>query len=304
MLTTIRGRLFVMVCAALAAGAAITAAQQRGQAPAAPQQQGWAVRASLSSPSARLYNNAKQKLLDGKQIFTYTISRLDVKLYCEVAQHYDYIWFEMQHSTMSYRDVEEMIAACPRPPATPVIRVPDEFESSIQKATDIGALGIVVPTVDTVEKAIASAKFARYPPQGRRSMGAGQATAIWGANGVNYRDTINDNMLVIVQIETPVGVANAYDIAMVPGVDVLLGSNGDMTNFSGLQPDHPEYQNYFTKIHDATLKAGKFLGAVTATYAKAGPPGVGRADFADWRLFYNGPAFDGYQPPRAGPARK
>jgi 2-keto-3-deoxy-L-rhamnonate aldolase RhmA len=36
-----------------------------------------------------------------------------------------------------------------------------------------------------------------------------------------------------VQIETPVGVANAYDIAMVPGVDVLLGSNGDMANFSG-----------------------------------------------------------------------
>ena len=83
---------------------------------------------------------------------------------------------------------------------------------------------------------------------------------------------------------------------------VVLGSNGDMTNFSGLQPDHPEYQNYFTKIHDATLRAGKFLGAVTATYAKAGPPGVGRADFADWRLFYNGPSFDGYQPPRAGPA--
>ena len=52
-------------------------------------------------------------------------------------------------------------------------------------------------------------------------------------------------MLVIVQIETPVGVANAYDIAMVPGVDVLLGSNGDMTNFSGLQPEHPEYQGVF-----------------------------------------------------------
>ena len=56
------------------------------------------MRASMSNPSAKLYNNAKQKLLDGKQIFTYTISRLDVKLYCEVAQHYDYIWFEMQHT--------------------------------------------------------------------------------------------------------------------------------------------------------------------------------------------------------------
>ena len=146
-----------------------------------------------------------------------------MKLYCEVAQHYDYIWFEMQHSTMSYRDVEEMIAACPRPVATPIIRVPDEFESSIQKATDIGALGIVVPTVDTVGEGDAAARFARFPPEGRRSQGAGQAAAIWGVNGVNYRETINDNMLVIVQIETPVGVANAYDIAMVPGVDVVLG---------------------------------------------------------------------------------
>jgi len=210
------------------------------------------------------------------------------------------VWFEMQHSTMSFRDVEEMIAACPRPVATPVIRVPDALESNIQKATDIGALGIVVPTVDTVEKAIDAARYARYPPDGRRSMGAGQAGSLWGVNGVNYRQTINDNMLVIVQIETPVGVSNAYNIAMVPGVDVLLGSNGDMTNFSGLPATDPEYQGLFTKIHDATLKAGKFLGAVTATYAKAGPPGTGRPDFADWRLFYDGPSFDGYQPPRQG----
>lgn len=273
---------------------------QRGAGPGSGQSQGWAVRASLNNPNAKLYNNAKQKLLDGKQVFTFTISKLDVKLYCEVAQHYDYIWFEMQHSTMSFRDVEEMLAACPRPIATPVIRVPDETESSIQKATDIGALGIVVPTVDTPEKAMAAARWSRYPPQGRRSMGGGQAGSMWGVGGVNYRETINDNMLVIVQIETPVGVANAHEIARVPGVDVLLGSNGDMTNFSGLQPDHAEYQGYFTKIHDATLAAGKFLGAVTATYAKAGPPGVGRPDFADWRLFYNGPSFDGYQPPRAG----
>ena len=208
-----RLRLGAGLCAALALPAVCTQAQH-GTAQGTPPAQGWAVRASLSHPSAKLYNTAKQKLLDGKQIFTYTISRLDVRLYCEVAQHYDYIWFEMQHSTMSYRDVEEMIAACPRPIATPVIRVPDEFESNIQKATDIGALGIVVPTVDTVEKAMAAAKFARYPPQGRRSMGAGQAGSIWGVNGVNYRETINDNMLVIVQIETPVGVANAYDIAM------------------------------------------------------------------------------------------
>ena len=102
-------------------------------------------------------------------------------------------------------------------------------------------------------------------------------------------------MLVIVQIETPVGVANAYDIAMVPGVDVLLGSNGDMTNFSGLRPDHPEYQNFFTKSRDADRsRPASFSAPFAATYAKAGPPGVGRAKLADWRLFYNGPSFNSY----------
>ena len=135
---------------------------------------------------------------------------------------------------------------------------------------------------------------------GRRSQGAGQARSIWGVNGINYRKTINDNMLVIEQIETPVGVSNAFSIASVHGVDVILGSNGDMPNFSGLEPSSPEYQMYFTRIHDATLKAGKFLGAVPATYGKPGPPGVGRPDAVDWRFFYNGPSFDGYQPPRTG----
>ena len=142
------------------------------------QPQGWAVRASLNDPSAKLYNNVKQKLLDGKQVACFTISKLDVKLYCEVAQHYDYIWFEMQHSTLSFRDVEEMIAACPRPVATPVIRLPDASEGNIQKATDIGALGIDIPTVDTPEMAMQAARYARFPPEGRRSQGGGQAAAM------------------------------------------------------------------------------------------------------------------------------
>ena len=260
-------------------------------------QQGWAVRASLDNPNAKMYNTAKQKLFDGKQIYGYTISKLNPKLYCEVAPHWDFIWFEMQHSTMSYRDVEEMIAACPRV-GIPILRVPDEFESTLQKAGDIGLLGVVIPTVDTVEKAMAAARYARFPPVGRRSTGTGQARSIWEVNGINYRQTLNDNMLVIAQIETPVGVSNALPIAMVPGIDVILASTGDMSNFSGLEAKDPEYQTLITRIHDATLKAGKFLGAVPASYGKPGPPGVGRTDHADWRFFYNGPSFDGYQPPK------
>ena len=105
---------------------------------------------------AKLYNTAKQKLLDGKQIFSVTISKPDVAAYCEAAKHYDYTWFEMQHSTLTWADIEKMVAACPHVAATPMVRIQDELESSIQHATDIGLLGIIMPTVDTVEKAEAA----------------------------------------------------------------------------------------------------------------------------------------------------
>ncbi len=257
----------------------------------AQREQGWAVRESLENPGVPLYNTAKQKLLDGEQLFTYTIATPDPDLYCEVAPHYDYIFLEMQHSTLSWADVEEMIAACPRV-GVPMVRLPDVLEGSIQKATDIGALGVIGPTINSVEQAMSLASFARFPPEGLRSAGRNQAARIWGIDGISYRQTYNDNVLVVAQIETPVAVENAYRIARVPGIDVLWASNGDLGNFSGLSSDSPEWHAMFDKVKDAAFRAGKFVGSTSANYA------LGRPDAADWRFFYNGPSFDGYQPGR------
>jgi 2-keto-3-deoxy-L-rhamnonate aldolase RhmA len=143
----------------------------------------------------------------------------------------------------------------------PFIRVPDATESDIQKATDIGALGIIVPTVDTVEKAQAAVKWARYPTQGRRSMGGGQYKGLYGQD---YRQTANDNMVVVIMIETPIGVANAEKIAAVPGIDVIFAASGDLGNFSGHKQGEPEYEALVTRIHDVTLKAGIKLGGPQA----------------------------------------
>jgi 2-keto-3-deoxy-L-rhamnonate aldolase RhmA len=259
--------------------------------------QGWAVRDYLKSINAQmpLWNKAKQKLLDGKQIYSHTISRLDVEGYCQAAPHYDYTFFEMQHSTMSFADIEKMIAACPRV-GVPVIRVANEFEDTIQKAVDIGAIGIFVPTVDTVEKAESVARYARFPPLGRRSAGANQAASIWGVDGINFRQTVNPNMLLVMMIETPTGVANAYDIARIPGVDALIVANSDLGNFSGFRSGSPQYEALVTQIKESALTAGKFIGAVTGAYSTQG--GVpGRTDWADFRMNYSGPAFDGWKPP-------
>src|ERR1700730_420446 len=64
--------------------------------------EGWMVKSYLDPKHLPLYNTAKQHLLDQKQVTSYSIGRLDPELYCEVRKHFDYIWFEMQHSTMTW----------------------------------------------------------------------------------------------------------------------------------------------------------------------------------------------------------
>src|SRR5260370_40459184 len=140
-----------------------------------------AMTAIASTAQGRMYNTAKQKLKEGKQLVGVTISSPDPNIYCALANAgYDYVWIEMQHSPLTYGDVAKMIWACRGASAMPFIRVPDATEIDIQTATAIGALGIIVPTVDTVETAQAAVKWSKYPPQGRRSQGSCPYGALWG----------------------------------------------------------------------------------------------------------------------------
>src|SRR3982075_3206563 len=186
--------------------------------------------------------------MNGQQIVGVTISSPDPNIYCAAANAgFDYTWIEMQHSPLTYSDVAKMIYACRGASAVPFIRVPDATESEIQKATDIGAVGIIVPTVDTVEKAQNAVKWSRYPPLGRRSQGNGQYGPLYGAD---YRQTANDNMVVVIMIETPIGVENAEKIASIPGIDVIFAASTDLGNFSGHKQGEKEYESLVTKIHD------------------------------------------------------
>ena len=231
-------------------------------APVAQAQQG------RTAAPVKIYNTAKKKLMEGKQIVGVTISSPDPNIYCAAANSgFDYTWIEMQHSPLTYSDVAKLIWACRGASAMPFIRVPDATEGDIQKATDIGALGIIVPTVDTVEKAQAAVKWSKYPPLGRRSQGGGQYGALWGSD---YRQTINDNMVVVIMIETPLGVANAKEIAAVPGIDVIFAASTDLGNFSGTRQGDPKYEAMVTTIHDTTLNAGLRLGGPLAWKARPG----------------------------------
>jgi 2-keto-3-deoxy-L-rhamnonate aldolase RhmA len=213
--------------------------------------------------NAKVWNPVKLKMLAGEKVTGGTnFSSTDPATYCAFANAgYDFIWMEMQHDQRDWNQVAKMWATCPYAKAVPGVRVAYADEREIQRATDAGALVVVVPTVDTVEEAIAARNWTYFPPLGRRSNGGGQAFggAMWGGVPGGYRATFNDNVVLILMIETLEGVKNAAEIAKVPGVTALFAASGDLGNFSGYAQGSPDYERLINAVHDAAIGAGKRL---------------------------------------------
>jgi 2-keto-3-deoxy-L-rhamnonate aldolase RhmA len=210
----------------------------------------------------RIFNTVKTKLAEGQPVIGGTVATSDPEIYCAMANAgFDFIWIEMQHSPISYQDAARMIWACRDAPAIPFVRVPAATEGDIQKATDIGALGIIVPMVDEVQKARDAVTYAHYPPLGKRSQGGGQYRALWGND---YRAAANENVMVVAMIESPAGVEIASEIAAVDGVDVVFAASSDLGSFTGLRQGDPDYEALVTTIRDETLAAGLTLGGPLA----------------------------------------
>jgi 2-keto-3-deoxy-L-rhamnonate aldolase RhmA len=220
----------------------------------------WKYGPAFTPPSGtRLWNPVKLKMLDGGKVTGGTLfSATDPATYCAMANAgYDFIWTEMQHDQHDWQAVARMWRTCPHAKAVPGVRVAYADEREIQHALDAGALVIVVPTVDTVAEAIEARDWTYFPPLGRRSAGGGQAfdAAMWGGVPGGYRNTINDNIVLILMIETLEGLKNADEIGKVPGVTALFAASGDLGNFSGFRQGTPDYERAINIVHDAAVKA-------------------------------------------------
>jgi 2-keto-3-deoxy-L-rhamnonate aldolase RhmA len=208
----------------------------------------------------KIWNPVKLKMMAGQKVTGGTLfASNDASTYCAFANAgYDFVWTEMQHDAHNWKEVANMWRACPHAKAVPGVRVAYTDEREEQHALDAGALVLVVPTVDSVEEATAARVWAYFPPLGKRSNGGGQAfdPAVWGGVPGGYRQTINDNLVLILMIETLEGLKNAEAIAKIPGVTAVFAASGDLGNFSGYRQGDPDYERAINIVHDAALKAG------------------------------------------------
>ena len=220
----------------------------------------WKYGPAFNPPAgARIWNPVKLKLMQGGKVTGGTLfSATDPATYCAMANAgYDFIWTEMQHNDRDWQAAARMWRTCPHAKAVPGVRVAYADEREIQHALDNGALVVVVPTIDTVAEAIEARNWTYFPPLGRRSAGGGQAfdVAMWGAVPGGYRNAINDNVVLILMIETLEGLKNADEIAKVPGVSAVFAASGDLGNFSGFRQGTPDYERAINIVHDAAVKA-------------------------------------------------
>ncbi|MGE3179691.1 MAG: aldolase/citrate lyase family protein, partial [Vicinamibacterales bacterium] len=238
----------------------------RTSAPAGAVNQGpfdataWKFGPAFDAPAgSRIWNPVKLKLQQGGKVTGGTLfASTDPAVYCAMANAgYDFIWTEMQHDQRDWQAAARMWRTCPHAKAVPGVRIAYTDEREIQHALDAGALVIVVPTVDTVEEAIAARDWTYFPPLGRRSNGGGQAfdPNMWGGVPGGYRSTINDNIVLILMIETLQGLQHADEIARVPGVSALFAASGDLGNFTGFRQGTPDYERAINIVHDAAIKA-------------------------------------------------
>jgi 2-keto-3-deoxy-L-rhamnonate aldolase RhmA len=185
----------------------------------------------------------------------------------------EHILLDMEHSGAGIDTIKQQIAYCRGLDIVPLVRVPTYQYQFVARALDAGAFGIMVPMVETVEQAKDIVSWTQYPPRGRRGAVLGAAHDDYTAGSVREKfEQANQRCLLMLQIETEVGLSHVEEIAAVPGVDCICTGYMDLSNFLGVPGEfkHPTFVAAIDRIAAAGKKHGKILATAAPddTFAK------------------------------------
>jgi 4-hydroxy-2-oxoheptanedioate aldolase len=193
---------------------------------------------------------------------------------CIAACGYDFVFFDMEHTSLGFEQLEWLVRAADAAGITPLTRVMGPTKQDILKALEVGSQGVMVPMVETVEQAREVARLTRYAPEGERGTYYLHYSSGYGALPLSeHFPSANREVLVIVQIETALGVENVAEIAAVPGIDCLFIGPSDLSQSLGVrgQMNAPVLQEAIRKVIQETRAQGKIAGILGGTSEFASP---------------------------------
>ncbi len=214
-------------------------------------------------------NNLKVRLKKGETVLgTWCVLPSPAVVNVLAASELDFLIFDMEHGPINYETAENMIRAAEVENCTPLIRVPRNDEAEILRALDIGAHGVVVPHIESVEQCQLALKSMKYFPIGERGLSPfTRAGGYDPAQPEKYAEKANQETMSILIIEGQNAVANLDKIIDDPRIDVVYFGLCDLSQALGIpgQLDHPKLKKYVEdcvkRVRSKKIVAGAFCSS-------------------------------------------
>lgn len=176
----------------------------------------------------------------------------------------DAVIIDMEHGAVDHASAQAMIAATAGTDCAPLVRIAETRAADVKRVLDLGAEGIVFPLIRTPEDAERAVSTLHYPPRGQRGFGPFVAHSRYGLDMMGYAASFSDRVVCCLLAETVEAVENIEAICEVPGIDLIVPAQFDLSVALGLpgQFDHPDFVAAVARIDDACKAAGIPLGGV------------------------------------------
>jgi 4-hydroxy-2-oxoheptanedioate aldolase len=212
-------------------------------------------------------NPIKKKLKAGEPTFGTWLSLGDLYAARVMARlGWDWLTLDMEHQPIDWAQAAAIFGAIADAGCVPLARVPEGNHFFIKRALDAGAWGIVAPMVDTVQQARQIIAAAKYPPVGNRSLGGGLHALNFGSTTTEYYQRANDEILVVLQTESPLGIYNAESIYSLPSVDAIfvgpIDLRANMHKLGGAEVSDDQFEAALAQV----IAAGKKTGTPTGMH--------------------------------------
>jgi 2-keto-3-deoxy-L-rhamnonate aldolase RhmA len=211
-------------------------------------------------------NATREKLRRGETVVGLMLLSADAHVVGVIAATgFDYVMFDLEHTSLSYERLERLVHAADAAGITPMCRVSSGSRSDILRALETGVRGLMVPMVESAASAADAARFSRYSPAGERGAYFLSYSSEYGKGTLtDYYAASNDSLLLIAQIETAAGVENAAAIAQTPGIDLLFVGPADLSQSLGVpgQMEHERVLQATATVLAAARAAGKWGGVI------------------------------------------
>lgn len=177
---------------------------------------------------------------------------------------HDFVWLDMEHAMFNWETIQTLVQFARLVGITPLVRVTDLSYALVARALDAGAIGVIIPRVDSVEQVRDAVSYARYPPLGRRGAGGEGRYGFERRLPADAVEQVNTATVVAVQVETIGAVERIDELASVEGIDVVCVGPQDLSISLGLagQFDHPTFVEAVEHVLRQVSSAGKVAGMV------------------------------------------